>query len=250
MEKLNQAFKSTCIALLGSEIGELEEFREYLTEMVPCPMKVKSFATGKTIFLSQQYYSKNANFLELENLSKIKQKLDINEIKDLDSLLNSVKENFSYCGNNNIGNCMEVENSDSCQDGAYILNSHQLLGGKYVAYSHGIRKSEYVFGSVWSGEVGFLIRCHGLFFSRSCYESYLSTKSMNLYFSFNCWGCSEMFLSFNQVSKKYCIGNLELEKEKYFSLKTKLIAEITEDLKKSKKFPSLFEFCFGGDKNE
>ena len=249
MEKLNEAFKSTCRILLGEEIGELNDFKDYLLEMVPKPLVVNSFLSGKKIHLSREYYCRNAKFIELEKITKDSQKININQIKDLDSLFSALKENLSYCGNNNIGNSMDVIDSDSCQDGIHILNTHQVLGGKFIAYSHGIRKGEYIFGSVWSGENGFLIRSQGMFFSRACYESYLSTKSRNLYFSFNCRSCSEMFFSFNQISKQFMIGNIFLPKEKYYSLKKKLLSELIEKLKKNKFFPSLFEFCSGGDEN-
>ncbi len=243
MEALNNSFKSTCRSIFGTEIGELEDLKGYLLEKIPEPLIAKSTITQKDVFLSRECYSKNSNFIELENLKNIPEKLEINEIKDLDSIMSAIKEKFHYCGNKNIGNSANTINSDSCQDGINILNSHQILEGKYIAYSHGIRKGEYVFGSVWSGEVGFIIKSQGVFFSKSCYESYLSTKSRNLYFSFNCLNCAEMIFCFNQISKLYCIGNIEFEKDQYFSLKDKLILEIAQEIKKNKTFPSLFEFC-------
>jgi len=48
--------------------------------------------------------------------------------------------------------------------------------------------------------------------------------------------------SFNQRSKKYCIGNLELSKDRYRHIKKKLLGDSREYLKKNKSFPSLFDF--------
>ncbi|MBN2477876.1 hypothetical protein JXB01_01160 [Candidatus Micrarchaeota archaeon] len=250
MEKIDEAFRSACRVLLGEEIGELYQFKDYLLSMVPKSMRVKSSVSGKDICLSRDYYCKNAEFASLEEITGNSQKISIDDIKDIDALLCSLKENMSYCGNNNIGNSRDVVDSDSCQDGICILNTHQVLGGKFIAYSHGIRRGEYIFGSVWSGENSFLMRCQGMFFSKNCYESYLSTKSRNLYFSFNCRSCSEMFFSFNQVSKQFMIGNVSLPKERYHTLKKKLLSELAEKLKRNKKFPSLFELCSGVDNNE
>lgn len=251
MEKLENSFKSTSRILLGGEIGELNEFKNYLLEMIEKPLIVRSTNTQKEIYLSRPYYSKDANFIELENILEKPPNLNINEIKDMDSLLSSLKENLHYCGNHIIGNSSNVENSDSCVDGMYILNSHQVMGGKHIAYSHGIRKGEFVFGSAWSGDVGFLMRCQGLFYSKNCFDSYLSIKSRNLYCSFNCRSCTETIFSFNQIAKRYLIGNLELPIDKYNSLKQKLLSEIRENLESKKYFPSIFDLVnSGGAQNE
>lgn len=246
MKKLEDSFKTTSRILLGGEIGELGDLKGYLLEMVEKPLIVKSSFSGKEIYLSRGYYNKNARFIELENIGERAPELDIDEIKDLDSLLSSTKENLYYCGNHIIGNSLQVEKSDSCADGIYVLNSHQIMGGKNIAYSHGIRKGENVYGSVWSGEVGFLIKCQGLFYSKSCFDSYLAIKSRNLYCSFNCRSCSETMFSFNQVSKQFLIGNLQLPKDKYYSLKEKLLGEIRAEFERKKYFPSIFDLVEKG----
>jgi hypothetical protein len=60
-----------------------------------------------------------------------------------------------------------------------------------------------------------------------------------------------MLFSFNQVAKHYMIGNLELQHDRYDSLKQKLMAEIAEELRRKKRFPSLFELMMTpkGDQN-
>jgi len=249
MSKLGEEFKATCRILFGSEIGELEEFKEYLLKVVPKPLIVPSKITGKDVYLASPFYSKNANFIELPELLKLNPTLNINEIKDIDSLLSSLSEKFFYCGNNHLGNCFAVEQSDCCFDGVNVLNSFEVLeGGKYIAYSHGIRKGDHIFGSVWCGDNGFLMKCQGVFSSKMAFDSYLAMKSRNLYCSFNCRSCSEVLFSFNQVSKQYLIGNLELPKEKFLPLKQKLLSEISDHLRSKKEFPSIFEIIKSGGK--
>ena len=46
---------------------------------------------------------------------------------------------------------------------------------------------------------------------------------------------------FHQMNKRNCIGNLELPLDKYQSLKTKLLTDIVDELKKKKRIPSIFE---------
>ena len=47
--------------------------------------------------------------------------------------------------------------------------------------------------------------------------------------------------SFNQRSKRYCIGNMELPKDKYFALREKLITESREYIERNKSFYSIFD---------
>jgi hypothetical protein len=54
--------------------------------------------------------------------------------------------------------------------------------------------------------------------------------------------------SFNLENKRYHIGNIELPKEKYFSIKTKLLEEIRDELMKNKSLPSLMEIIMENPK--
>lgn len=243
---LDKGWRTTCCILLGQEIGGLEVCRSYLAEMVKRPLVAHS-ASGKEVRLAQPYYCEKAPFIALEELSGNAPALDINQIKDIDSLLSSLKERLQYCGNNNIGISSAVEDSDSCIDSVCVKDSLQIMKSKNVAYSYGIRQGENVYGSMWCGDVSFCIRCHGLFHSGRCFESYLSINSHGLFFSFNCRNCNEALFSFNQASKQYLVGNLALPKEKYTALKGKLLAEVAEKLAKEGRFPSLFGLV--GEKN-
>jgi hypothetical protein len=237
---LSQHFKSTCKILLGSEIGELSEFREWLSEMVLQPALANSAVSGKAVFLARSYYAKDARFFRLGEKENAPA-LSINEIKDIDSVLSSLSGRFSYCGNKNIGISMNVQESDSCTDCTDVLSSGQMVGDRRAAYSYAMRESECVFGCMWSGEIAFSMRCQGLFFSKRCFDSYLCVRSFDLFSCMNCRASSDLMFSFNQVSKRHLIGNCELQKEKYLALRKKLSAEVAEQLRKGKKYPSLFQ---------
>lgn len=250
---IEKSFQSTSKILFGTEIGALGEFEKYLLLMIDAPLEVKSTLSGNDVYLSQHGYCRDARFISLDEIGRlpVNTALSINEIKDIDSLFAAVKERLYYCGNNIIGNSMQVKKSDSCADAVFVLNSHQIISSKYVSYSYGIRAGEHVHGCMWCGEVSFSIRSHGIFKSTLCWDSYLAINSRALYSSFNCRSCSDMLFSFNQVAKHYMIGNLELQHDRYDSLKQKLMAEIAEELRRKKRFPSLFELMMTpkGDQN-
>ncbi|MEM2137459.1 MAG: hypothetical protein QW568_00025 [Candidatus Anstonellaceae archaeon] len=240
------AFASTSQVLFGTRIGELGQFKEYLLEMVDQPLEAKSAISGKPIYLSRQHYAREAKFIDIAEAQAAAGKLNINQIKDIDSLLAAAAERFAYCGNKNLGISMNVEESDACNDSLDVLFSQNVMASKRVAYSHGIRESDSAFGCQLGGEVEFCMRCQIIFFSKRCFETYLSERCTDCYFCFNCRNCSDCLFCFNQNSKRHCIGNLELPKAKYLQLKKKLLGEVAEGLRAKKHFPSLFEMAAGG----
>lgn len=241
---INESFKSTCKILFGEEVGELAEFEPYLKEMLAKGLVAKSSVSGKEVFLSSQHYSKNAKFIALEEVGAKQPALNVNSIKDIDSILSSLGE-FAYCGNKNLGICTNVRKSDSCSDSTEIVSSSEVLGSKYIANCYGMRQSEHSFGCMLGGEVGFCIKGHVIFYSKRCFESYLCFRSTDLYSCFNCRGAADCMFSFNQVSKRNMVGNVELPKEKYLVLKKKLLGEVAQVLRKRKSFPSVFELAGG-----
>lgn len=248
MINLDLYFSSTCKTLFLREIGTLDKYSEYLASEVQKAMVAKSFLSGKEIYLSSPYYPKNARFIALgEEVGEKKSNgtdratIDINKIKDIDSLISAVSENLAYCGNSNIGNCIEIEKSDACNDASFILSSHQAIRSKQSAHCYGIRDCENVYGCMLVGEVKSAIRTQISFYSVRCFESYLLMNCSDIFCSFNCRNCHDTMFCFNQSSKRNAIGNNQLERTKYGELKKKLISEIADELEKNGKFPSLFE---------
>ncbi len=246
---LSESFKSTCKVLFGQEVGQLSDFREYLTGIVDSPMKVNSSLTGKEVYLSRPYYDRRARFANLVELEGKEVSLSINEIKDIDSILAALGEKMSYCGGKNLGVSRDIEQSDSTNDSVETLYSYNVMSSKRVAFSNGVRDSENVFGCQLGGEISFTMRSQIIFFSNRCFETYLSKSCGDLYFSFNCRDCSESLFSFNQVSKNHMVGNLELPRDKYGSIKKELLGQVSESLSRRKGFPSLFEIAKTGEIN-
>ena len=243
---INSSFKSTCRVLFGSEIGGLEEFASYLSGMVDAPLRAKSSASGKMVYLSQPFYCRSARFLDVLELPLPSPAVSINDIKDVDSLLSAVSEKFAYCGSKNLGRSLNIRQSDMCNDSLEVLSSQNVMSSKNVAYCNGIRQSECTFGCQLGGEVGFSIHSQVFFYSARCFDAYLAFHCTDIYCSFNCSNCTDAMFCFNQKSKRHAIGNAELTREKYLALKGKLLGEIAGVLKSKKSFPTVFELTDGG----
>ena len=240
---LNKGWKTTCRIVLGEEIGELSDYKDWLLEYVPPSGKNRSHLSGKEVTLAMDSYCPCAKFVSSGESKETKHEpLSINQIKDIDSIAQAISERWEYTGNRVLGNSSSVESSDLVMDSQFVSYSSNIQQSSYVFASAFARMgSKYIYGSHGFAQGEFLIRhCAGFNLKRQ-FETHFITDSSDLYFSFNCIGCSELLFSFFQRNKHYCIGNLQLPKEAYASLKKKLLSEVASDLKKNKRFPSLFQ---------
>ena len=236
---VGNAWKKTSKILFKNEIGELKEFSEYLKPAAIGQFFTSSFSDNK-VWLASEEYNKKAKFFDYdEELSRFNQKtsskpLDIDKIKDIDSILEAVKERLMYAGGKVLGNSKFVEDSDAIIDSTGVINSSILIKSKYIAYSYLLQNSEYTFGATSSGQCAYIIRC---FYNNSltrCFECSTSVKSSDCYFSYNLIGCSDCLFSFNLRAKRNMIGNIQMPKDRYNEIKSKLISEIADELKEKK----------------
>lgn len=237
-DTLNKSWKGTCKIIFGEEIGELEEYEEYLKQGL-VGKEVKSHFSDKKLWVASEDYAPGVRFFEFGGENKEAQKIlaqpvHIDKIKDLDSLVESVREKLIYSGNKVLGTSKNVEHSDSIIDSTNILNSSVIMGSKNIAYSYLMQYSEYGFGSTASGQSAQYIRCFYNNSLKRCFEACTSIGA-DLYFTYNTINCSDCMFSFNLRAKHNTIGNIELPKDKYLELKKKLVTEFSEELKEKKK---------------
>lgn len=244
---INEAWKSTCKVLLGDEIGDLREFEEYLLKYIPPTLVRTSAISGKEVAISSDEMCESAKFIsngEMEQYEKIigNAKLGINEIKDIDSILAALGDKLYYAGNIILGNSANVEHSDRCIDSYHVYRSNMVLEpSRFIAFSNSIRKCDYAFGCTISGEMKFTIHGYQTYRNSRCMEVMRTFNSSDCYFAANLEGCTNCMFSFNLRNKRNAIGNLELQKEKYESLKGKLVSEIREMLRTRKTIPTIVD---------
>jgi len=238
----NFAFKSFSRVLFGQEIGSLEEFAPYLQELMSPYRIERSHVSGKPVLLSHPYYPKNVKFVSQDEVSQLKfPPLSINEIKDIDSLLSAVKERQIYCGNKQFGTCHNSELIDNCIDCSDVYFGDNVVEVKKSAFVSYFRESEHMFG-VWGiPESSFCMRCCEGIRATRCFESYYVSNVSDMFYAFNCVGCSDCMFAFNLKGKHNAIGNLELPKDHYATLKQKLLSEIAGELKSKKRIFSILE---------
>lgn len=244
--KLDYAFRSVCRSLFRREVGGLSEFRDYLKSAAEPVHVRKSSVSGKDVHFSFGEYPEKGKHISYDEIKELpKYELDVNSIKDVDSLLAATSENFYYCGDKNLGKSVEVEKSDGCMDTGFVLESNEIYDSQYIAYSSQLSDSKYVFGSTYAYTMNTIIGAVHGYQSTRVFQTGFSSVSSDVYASWYVINCNECMFSFNQRNKRHVVGNLELEREKYLALKEKLLGEMAEWLEKRKSFPSMFEVAEG-----
>ncbi|MFH1471128.1 MAG: hypothetical protein ABIF01_05245, partial [Candidatus Micrarchaeota archaeon] len=229
--------------------GNLEDYEDYLSQYVDPKREIVSSISGKEISISPMPYCESAKFISDDEAAKYdnnmkKRKLNINDLKDIDSILGSIGE-ICYSGNIIRGNSMEVHDSDCCFNSSFVYKCTDVYDDKYVAYTCNIRKSEYLFGCNWGGGSHYLIKCSQVFEQTRCFETLHSISVSDCYYVANLESCANCMFSFNQKSKRNMIGNVQLSLEKYEKLREKLVGEIRETLGEKKSVPSIEQVISG-----
>jgi len=206
---------------------------------------VQSFLSKEDVYTSASHYKKNAKFISNDEVEKFEESIskpfDMNKIKDIDSVFEEANERFAYCGNKHLGKSDFIANSDTIFDSNFVFNSTEVVSCEYVAHCHSVREGKYLFGATWTAKSEFLMKSMGVYESSRIFEGHFVFNSSDILFSFQLRGCSECMFTFNKKNMKYAIGNTQLTKEKYYSIKKKLLSEIAEELRRKKTFPGLFE---------
>ncbi len=241
---INQAWKSTCKVLLGDEIGDMEKYSGYLEEYVESVVMKKSSLSGKDVFFSSDDFLPDACFISQDELdSYIGRfagfKLNMNQMKDLDSILEAIGEIAYYCGDAVLGTSQKVQESNRVFNSVNVFRSQEIYDSKYVAYSSVARLAEYLFGSNGIGETKFGIRNFNTYQNVRCFETNVIYNCSDCYFTATTGNCNNCFFCFNLRNRNYSIGNVALPRGKYMELKESLLEQVRVELEKNRKLTGI-----------
>lgn len=117
-----------------------------------------------------------------------------------------------------------VLNSDSIFNSSHIYNSVSIFDSKNIIYSYKISNSNYLLCSRDSDSCTLGFRFKENLFCSSGFEVSYSNKVAKSMFIHDCYDLYECLFCSHIRSKKYCIANMQFEKEEYFRIK-KLVIE-------------------------
>lgn len=249
-EHISRAWESACKVMLGRSIGSIDRYDAYLWKDVEQYHLTNSAISGKEVVVTGDY-AEGSRFIsgeEIEAYTRIigKSKLDVNELKDIDSILEAIGERIYYSGNDILGNSGQATLSNRVVDSTFVYKAHDIFYSKYVAYTYLSKYSEYIFGceSVGKG-THFAVKSFETYDDSRLFETVRVYESSDAIYSANLENCQSCLFCFNLRSKRRCIGNVELPEAKYSELKAKLLEDICSTLEAKKTAPSIMEIIGG-----
>lgn len=240
---LNRSWKSLSRILLGEEVGEMKDYEKWLCEYMEPMYSRKSVLSGEDVYIAVPDYSKDARFISINEVPSLPkpEPLGINQVKDIDSIISALRERFLYSGNVILSNSRDVHSSTNVQNSFHVLNSNFIIDSEYIAHSSQVRNGKHLVGCNYDAYSSFMARGYETFRNSRCFEVWKAFDDSDAYYSFGAHGCQNVLFSFNIKNKKNMIGNIELPKDKFASLKAKLLSEMRGELKRNKRLPSLLE---------
>jgi len=242
-DTLDRRWRTSCATILRQEVGPLSDYEKWLREDILPQISKKSSVSGKTVTFSHGEYHADTKCAALEetNLLPAPSALDINQLKDIESIKQALAERFYYTGDIVLGNSAHIKASSNINDSFYVQDSVWVGDSKYVAYCTRARLSEDCFGTHMAGESACTIKCHGEYRNKRCFELWQGQNCSDCYYSHRLEGCQECLFCFNLYNQHHRIGNLQMERAKYQEIKAHLLAQMVDELKKNKRLPSLVE---------
>lgn len=149
----------------------------------------------------------------------MRKKQEFNTIEDM----LKAWEEINYITGEKYINSKEVRQSDGVYNSAYVFQSVSIFDSKNIIFSYKIFDSNYMFASRDNASCTIGIRVKESIFCSSSFELSWSNKVSKSIFIHDSHDLYECLFCSHLRSKKYCIANMQFEKEEYFKLKQKVV---------------------------
>lgn len=201
----------------------LEEVLSEFAFDIKLPNKVIDAVTGVETWAS----SINSNkYITQENMEKydeykgwMRQKKEINSLDEILKLWNKI----NYTTTERVYDSINVSKSDTVYNCENVYRSQDCRKSKNVIYTDGCGDSEYIIACQRSSNCSYCIRVDD---SNSCSNSYnviCSAKISNSLFIQDANSLHECMFCSHISNRRYCIANMQFEKEEYFAIKEQVI---------------------------
>ena len=218
---INKIFNAVFLVDNKDSIDDI--YKKYAFD-IKLPRKVYDKFTNEETYTD---FDNATNFITKDNMENLDSSkgfmMEKRDFKTLEELINTWEE-INTITTERCYNSTYVSKSDTIYDSSYVYNSTNCSNCKNIVFCDGCGRSEFLLASQRSGNCIFSIRVDD---SNNCSNSYsviCSNKISNSLFIQDCFNLDECMFCSHIANKKYCICNMQYEKETYFSLK-KIIIE-------------------------
>jgi hypothetical protein len=123
-------------------------------------------------------------------------------------------------------NSKETSESDGIYSSAFVYKGVSIFDSKNIIFSYKLFDCNYILASRDSSSCTLGIRIKESIYCSSCFELSWSNKVSRSMFIHDCFDLYECLFCSHLRSKKYCVANMQFEKEEYFKIKEMVIGWI------------------------
>lgn len=211
---------------------KLDEILSELAFDIRLPNKVKDEVTGDDTWAS----SSNANkYISQENMMKydeykgwMRKKVEINSLEEV----LKAWEKINYTTTERIYDSINVSKSDTIYNCENIYRSQDCRKCKNAIFSDGCAESEYILACQRSANCSYSIRVDDSNSCSNCYNVICSSKISNSLFIQDANSLYECMFCSHISNRRYCIANMQFDKEEYMQIKKEIIKWIISELSK------------------
>lgn len=220
MVEVNRIFKT----IFSKECPyNLEELLNKFAFDVRLPQKVHDSTTGEITWTQCINVSR---FIKQENMEDYDEKhgwvQPRREVSNLNDILKLWKR-INYTTTERVYDCINVSESDPLYRSENVYRSTDLRNCKNAIYSDGCGECESIIACQRTGTSAFCIRVDD---SANCTNSHnviCSNKISNSFFIQDAYNLNECMFCSHISNKRFCIANMQFEKDEYFAIKAEII---------------------------
>lgn len=200
----------------------LAELQKRFAMDIPLPQKVTSALSKKDTWTNSPGEKMASQEDVAERFKKDEWTIKKRPLKSIEDILKAWEE-VNYLTGEKYINSKDTIESDGVYNSSDVYRSMSIFDSKNIVFSYKLFDSNYMLASRDNSSCTLGMRVKESIFCSSGFEISWSnkvSKSMYIHDSFGLFEC--LFCS-HLRSKKYCIANMQFEKEEYFELKKQVI---------------------------
>ena len=220
LEIVNKIFKSVFDHVVDFSLEDVLEKYAFDKKL---PKMVRDNTTNEITWADAVNSGK---YITNENMAKrdreegwMLEKVEVTSLEDIINIWNTINMTTTE----RVYDSVNVVKSDTIYGCENVYRSTDSSECKNIIYCDSVSSSEYLLASSRSTRCNYSIRCDDSNTVSNSYNVICSKKISNSFFiedSFDLYEC--MFCS-HISSKKYCIANMQFEKDEYFEIKKEVI---------------------------
>lgn len=198
----------------------LQRFLEKFAFDIKLPVRVYDSTTGEETWAESMNSTRFITFKNEE--ARETWMLPKRKVESIDDIIEIWRETNYTTTERNFGS-IEVGQSDTIYESERVWRSGNCSRCKNIAFCDGCHNSEYVLASQRSSNLTYCLRVDD---SDNCSNSYnviCSNKISNSFFIQDANTLHECMFCSHIANKRYCIANMQFEKDEYFEIKRAVV---------------------------